>query len=189
VNRAVPLLAAVAGAAVLLFLLFYRPDSRPPPAVAVPVAADEPPPPDVGVARQRPRPAAPAVKDAPESPAPSVAAAPAPDAEVDEGPWTFSFGEQTIHLKDESGQNRVARFTLKATTSSKEALQELRLRREKLLRMVYFLGAHRRADGAAGSSGQARFESDVAARWANVVRSGPIEEVEFAEYRVEPREE
>ena len=112
------------------------------------------------------------------------ASAPAP--ETPKGPFTVDLGAHTIHLKDDA-RKRVVRFNLRLVTQTDTTRVEIRRRRRQLVRMAYFLGSKRQADGAVGSAGKQRFERDLLERFQNVVRSGSIDELTLENYRIESR--
>ena len=79
-----------------------------------------------------------------------------------EGPFTIDLGNHTIHLKDDE-RKRVVRFKLLLVTQTDTTRVEIRRRRRELVRMTYFLGSKRQADGATGADGKRRFERDLRA--------------------------
>ena len=104
-----------------------------------------------------------------------------PEPDVGQGPWKIDLGSHTIYLKDEGQVMRVHPvlwLTRKATQN------EVGRRRRALVRMLFFLGSHRRAEGARGPGGQQRFQEDLLARFRNVVKTGPIARLELAQYEI-----
>jgi hypothetical protein len=165
------IVAGVLLVAALAWLMMVRPDralTKAAPTVAVP-AATPPPVPDAPTPRPRPRPA--------KAPDASVDVAPAADGAVaeadgaaDKGPWTVDLGEHRIHLKERD--RRVLEVQVTLTTESKLTIREIRGRRRALIRMMFFLGTHRSADGALSDSGGERFRKDLAERYRNVIKTG-----------------
>ena len=103
-----------------------------------------------------------------------------------EGPFTVDLGDHTIHLKDDA-RKRVVRFKLLLVTQTDTTRVEIRRRRRELVRMAYFLGSKRQADGAVGTAGKTRFERDLQERFQNVIRSGSIDSLTLDNYRIESR--
>lgn len=106
--------------------------------------------------------------------------------EPPQGPFTIDLGHHTIHLKDDE-RKRVARFKLLLVTQTDTTRVEIRRRRRELVRMAYFLGSKRQADGAMGAAGKRRFERDLQERFQNVVRTGSIDSLTLENYRLESR--
>ncbi len=104
-------------------------------------------------------------------------------AETPKGPFTIQLGQHTIQLKDDA-RKRAVQFQLQLVTQTDETRKEIRRRRKDLVRMAYFLGSKRQADGAVGVAGRTRFERDLLDRFQNVVRSGSIDALKLANYRV-----
>jgi flagellar basal body-associated protein FliL len=102
------------------------------------------------------------------------------------GPFTVDLGSHTIQLRDDA-RKRAVSFTLQVVTQTDETRKELRRRRRDLVRMAYFLGSKRQADGAVGSAGKARFERDLLERFQNVVRTGSIDTLKLKSYRIVSR--
>ncbi len=177
-----PLLIPAAAALVLgLVVAFYNPDVRPAGSLTVP---DSPTPvssASLAPARaQDPGTAAPQVM--PDEPLESAP----PEETLNTGPVTVDLGGHTLYLKDPT-EGRVARLRLKVVGHNEAVAREVRLRRSELLRMLYFLASHREAEGALGEAGRDRFASDLLDRFRNVVRTGPIDELQFEGYEVVPR--
>ncbi|MFZ4734712.1 MAG: hypothetical protein ACOYM9_02145 [Bradymonadia bacterium] len=133
------------------------------------------------------RPVQPAT-DAPEEPPTLAATEGRLDAAVDspKGPFEVDLGAHTLYLKTDP-ENRVIRTRIRVVVGTPAAQRETRLRREELLRMVYFLGTHRAAEGAEGEAGRDRFARDVLDRFRNVIRSGPVEAVLLDDWSLGPR--
>lgn len=177
---------AVAALALLGFLLWYTPERRAANAVSVAAAPSGPASVAAPVGAARSAPSAPA--SAPASTAdvrpgvPADAGAPEPV-----GPFVVSLGNHTIYLKDTDPRGgRVAKFELQLVVGKDAAQKEVRLRREELVRMTYFLGSHRVAEGALGDEGRDRFARDLLERFRNVIRGGEVLEVRLAGYEVVP---
>ena len=178
-------IALAAAAIVVAFILLYDPTHRPvapmagPQATPVPTQVGpgptptpvgsppraktvplEPPPPDAGT-----------VKDA------------QPSDAMPEGPFEFNLGRHKIHLSDPE-QGRVLRIGLKVVTPHWRTRKEIARRRMELVRLLFFLGSHRRGDGAVGEEGKARFQADLHERFNNIIKTGPVDEVLFYEYDV-----
>ncbi len=116
------------------------------------------------------------------------AAAVEPDGPVDTGPWTVDLGEHRIHLKERD--RRVIEIHAKLTTDSALTVREIRGRRRALVRMMFFLGTHRAADGAASDVGGERFRKQLEERYRNVIKTGPFELVidRFEVFRLPPKD-
>jgi hypothetical protein len=99
---------------------------------------------------------------------------------------TVELGTHTVYLKDETTEKRVMRFELRVTVSNAAGAKEARLRRDDLVRMAFFLGSHRVAEGALGEAGRDRFANDLLERYRNVIRLGTVDAVELARYEVLP---
>ena len=140
----------------------------PPPPTASPPSADKPPP-------AVPPPAA-------QAPADAAAAEVEADAEAPEGPFTYSLGEHEILLMGEG--RRFLKLGVTLVMDSAMARDEVRRRRRQLVRMLFFLGSKRQADGAEGAAGRERFERDLKARFGNAIKTGAVNEVEFTRYEV-----
>ena len=183
-NRLPWIAVSVVALALLAFLFWYTPERRAAMAVNAPAAqalpTNAPTLPGVPSARVAQTPGGPATA-IPGSPAALIDAG-APDPA---GPFDVNLGKQTIYLKDDA-QGRVAHFELHLTVTNQAAERETRLRREELLRMTYFLGSHRVADGALGEDGRDRFAHDLLERYRNVVRSGEVMDVKLEGYEVVP---
>ncbi len=153
----------VVGLGLLLFLKPEVPKAPAPPAVPtrdVPAASppDAPPAPAV----PKPKLVLP-VEDASDA-GPAADAAPEP-----KGPFTTNLGEHRILLRERDG--RFIEISAKLVTDDRETWRELRGRRRELVRMMFFLGTHRAADGAQADVGGEQFRADLQARFANVIRS------------------
>jgi flagellar basal body-associated protein FliL len=131
---------------------------------------------------------APPVTDAPEDPPTLATSEGRLDASVDPptGPFEVDLGAHTLYLKTDP-ENRVIRARFRVVVGTAAAQRETRLRREELLRMVYFLGTHRAAEGAEGEAGRDRFARDLLDRFRNVIRSGPVEAVLLDDWSLGPR--
>lgn len=130
----------------------------PPPQLAVPktvaMATDLPPPEDAGVV---------------------------PDAAKPTGPVEYSLGTHTVSLRD--SKNRI-KLEVVVTVDNPVTLRELRSKRRKLVRMLYFLSAHRAEDGMTDKTGEMRFLADLRERFGNVMRTGDLVNVEFRSYEI-----
>lgn len=185
-NRLPWIVVGAAALALLAFLFWYTPDRRaaqalstPGPGEAAAVASN------TAVASAAAAPSAPASARAPISGGGSpsqVIDAGAPDPT---GPFKVDLGQATIYLNDPV-EKRVMRFTLRLTVGNQVAAKECRLRREELVRMAYFLGSHRAAEGALGEEGRDRFARDLLDRYRNVIRTGSMDDVELVGYEVIP---
>jgi hypothetical protein len=176
------IVVGLAALALLAFLFWYTPERRAASALSVPVAAEP-----AASGSSAPGPSA-----APRSAnAPRTAQAGTPAAVIDAGPpdpggpVTVELGNHTIYLNDPV-ERRVMRFTLRLTVGNGVAAREARLRREELVRMAFFLGSHRVAEGALGQEGRDRFANDLLDRYRNVIRSGTLDALELADYEVIP---
>lgn len=177
------IVVGLAALALLAFLFWYTPEQRaasalkvtPPPAEAVANAASSPSPSAAPRSANAPRTAQPG------TPAAVIDAGP-PDPG---GPVTVDLGNHTIYLNDPV-ERRVMRFTMRLTVGNGVAAREARLRREELVRMAFFLGSHRVAEGALGQEGRDRFTNDLLDRFRNVIRSGSLDALELADYEVIP---
>ena len=129
------------------------------------------------------RPVAPRPASVPDTVAPVTADA---GAQEPQGPFTIDFGQHTLSFKVDP-ESRVIRTGLRLVVSNAAAQREVRLRRQELLRMVYFLGANRNPEGAIGEAGRDRFADDLLERFRNVIRSGTVESVELEGWSVGPR--
>ena len=172
-------------ATVVIFILLYEPTPRPVAPLVGPQATPAAPqigpgptptpvPSRSGGAVVPPPPSAPdagMVKDA------------TPSDAMPEGPFEIDLGRHKIHL-DDPEQGRVARIGLKLVTPHWRTRKEIARRRMELVRLLFFLGSHRRGDGAVGEAGKARFQADLHERFNNIVRTGPVDEVLFYEYDV-----
>lgn len=106
----------------------------------------------------------------------------APEKEVEKGPFEINLGTHTLHSRADRGQ--AIRTTVLLTVPDAKTRKDVFLQRRRLTRMLYFLGAKRRADGARGSEGKDRFMRDLAVRFKNVIRSGSIDGIELRDYEV-----
>ena len=186
-NRLPWIVVGLVALLLLGFFFWYTPERRGAVAVNAPApASDDDDPPSV----LAPAVLAPATARAPSSrgDAPPKLVPPVVDAGPPEpqGPQTVELGTHTVYLKDETTEKRVMRFELRVTVSNAAAAKEARLRRDDLVRMAFFLGSHRVADGALGEAGRDRFANDLLERYRNVVRLGTVEAVELARYEVLP---
>ncbi len=172
----------------LAWLMFLRPDPTPrAPTVtpktptAAPVAPDTSPPP---------------VRPAPKTPVANVDAGAAaadagltvPDAEAKpKGPFTVDLGEHRIHLRERDG--RVVEIHAKLKTNEHVVWREILGRKRSLIRMMFFLGTHRAADGAANDVGGASFKATLEERFGNVIRTGDFELVfeRFEVFKLPPK--
>ena len=177
------MLVGLAALALLAFLFWYTPERRAAMAVKSPKAPE---------AAVSPTPESPPVSAAPRTaPAPRSLASGAPAAVLDAGPpdvigpVVVDLGRHTIYLNDPVSR-RVMRFTLRITVGNQAAAKESRLRREELVRMAFFLGSHRVADGALGQEGRDRFAADLLDRFRNVIHSGSMDGIELVDYEVIP---
>ncbi len=100
----------------------------------------------------------------------------APEPEAPEGPFTVNLGSHKVHLRDDD-RKRVAFFQLELVTDTDDTRREIRRRREQFVRMTYFLGSKRQADGVARPDGKERFERDLLERFQNIVHTGDISQV------------
>lgn len=186
-NRLPWIVVGLVALLLLGFLFWYTPDRRAASAVNVPAPAGEEDPASVSapavVAPATAR--APASRgDAPPKLVPAVVDAGPPEPQ---GPQTVELGTHSVYLKDDTTtEKRVMRFELRVTVSNAAAAKETRLRRDDLIRMAFFLGSHRVADGALGEAGRDRFANDLLERYRNVIRLGTVEAVELARYEVLP---
>lgn len=105
----------------------------------------------------------------------------APDAAKPTGPVEYSLGTHTVSLRD--SKNRI-KLEVVITVDNPVTFRELRSKRRKLVRMLYFLSAHRTEDGMIDSAGEARFLADLRERFGNVMRTGDLVNVEFRSYEV-----
>lgn len=176
------IVVGLAALALLAFLFWYTPDQRAASALEVPAAAKP-----AASASIEPAPsAAPRSANAPRTAQPGTPAAVIDAGPPDPGgPVTVDLGHHTIYLNDPV-ERRVMRFTLRLTVGNGVAAREARLRREELVRMAFFLGSHRVADGAVGQEGRDRFTNDLLERYRNVIRSGTLDALELADYEVIP---
>lgn len=188
-SRMLPLaLAALVVAGAVAFYVFFQPSAREvtPPQVVVkqpePAPPVEPEPPPVA---PPPAPREPPPPEAPDA-GRRVAAPAAPDAAVAEkGPFAVELGEHRIALRGEPPRD--LHVGLRLWTDNPTTRQEIVRRRRELVRMLFFLGSHRQADGASGADGQARFADDLLERYRNVVKTGPVDRLELTRYEVLPR--
>lgn len=180
-------LALVAVATVLWFTLSKPVTGRPagPTGTVAVVEADAAPPAPAPTPR-RPATAAPSSAAPPPTPLAEADAGPAPDAEAPPAD-RYSLGDHVVRLRtgDDSPPMELV-VGVVVLAKGEATLREIRLRRRQLVRMLFFLGSHRRAEGAAGAAGQARFKADLLARFRNVIRSGSVDGLEFPTYRVQP---
>lgn len=176
------IVVGLAALALLAFLFWYTPEQRAAAALKVPKAPEP-----AAAASIAPGPsAAPRSADAPRTAQPGTPAAVIDAGPPDPGgPVTVDLGNHTIYLNDPV-ERRVMRFTLRLTVGNGVAAREARLRREELVRMAFFLGSHRVADGAVGQEGRDRFANDLLDRYRNVIRSGSLDALELADYEVIP---
>ncbi|MCB9522390.1 MAG: hypothetical protein H6702_03300 [Myxococcales bacterium] len=185
-NRVALAVVALAAVAALLWFGLSKPvtgrPAGPAPTVAV-VEADAAP--------QAPAPPLQRPATAP----PSVAAVAPPPAAADAGMEPdaagppsdrYDLGDHVVRLRTPEGSPPMELVIQVVVRAQGEALREVRLRRRQLIRMLFFLGSHRQADGALGAEGQDRFKADLLARYRNVVRSGEVEDLEFPTWRVQP---
>ena len=170
---------AVVGA--VIFMVWYTPSSREGHAPNVPqvelVKAHDEPAADEHRSRARAKTAT--KTEAPDE-APIDDAGP-PEPDVGQGPWMVDLGSHTIYLKDEG---QVMRVHPVLWLTRRVTQKEVARRRRRLVRMLFFLGSHRRAEGSRGSEGQQRFHDDLLARFRNVVKTGPIARLELAQYEI-----
>ena len=104
-----------------------------------------------------------------------------PDAAKPTGPVEYSLGTHTVSMRD--SKNRV-KLEVVVTVDNPVTLRELRSKRRKLVRMLYFLSAHRTEDGMTDSAGQNRFLGDLRERFTNIMRTGDLVNVEFRSYEI-----
>lgn len=183
-SRLLIALAVLAGGGVVAFLAFYQPDARKTEAVKTKIVVEE------GAAARDGGPAAARVKPKAVEPppeAPPSADDPA-DAEVEadaepKGPFEVSLGKHTIYLTDPDG-GRVAQMRVILTVPDVSTRKEVLARKRHFVRMLYFLGSKRRADGAIGQAGQRRFEADLLERLNNAMKGGKVVDVRFDNYRI-----
>ena len=105
-----------------------------------------------------------------------------PEKKVEKGPFEISLGTHTLHSRPDRGQ--AIRVTVLLTVPDTKSRKLVYLQRRKLTRILYFLGAKRRADGARGPAGKDRFLRDVAIRFKNLIRTGTIDRIELRDYEV-----
>lgn len=183
-NRSLLVALAAAGIVALAYLLFGGVPQRvvAPEQAPTALALGTNAPTDVPPRPAPPRPAS-APADPTDTVTPVTADAGAPDPQ---GPFTIDFGQHTLSFKTDP-ENRVVRTGLRVVVTNAAAQREVRLRRQELLRMVYFLGANRNPEGAVGEAGRDRFANDLLERFRNVIRSGAVEAVELEGWAVGPR--
>lgn len=132
--------------------------------------------------------------EAPEAPvtiAPKTAAPPTAPEPVDAGlladaakptgPVDINLGAHTISMRDSKKRLQVE---LVMTVDNPVTLREVRSKRRNLVRMLFFLSAHRVEDGMLGGEGKARFLADLRERFGNVIRTGDIKDLRFTRYEV-----
>jgi len=105
-----------------------------------------------------------------------------PEKKVEKGPFEINLGTHTLHSRPDRGQ--AIRVTVLLTVPDAKSRKLVYLQRRSLTRILYFLGAKRRADGARGPAGKDRFLRDVAVRFKNVIRTGTIDRIELRDYEV-----
>jgi hypothetical protein len=103
------------------------------------------------------------------------------DAEPPDGPREYSLGIHTVSLRNSKKRIRLETVI---TVDNPVTLREVRSKRRKLVRMMYFLSAHRAEDGMLAAGGKARFLADLRERYGNVIRTGDLGKVEFRQYEV-----
>lgn len=116
-----------------------------------------------------------------ELPPPPEDAGVVPDAARPTGPVEYSLGTHTVSMRDT--KNRI-KLEVVVTVDNAVTLRELRSKRRKLVRMLYFLSAHRAEDGMTDRAGQTRFLADLRERFGNVMRTGDLVNVEFRSYEL-----
>jgi hypothetical protein len=186
VNRLPWIVVGLVALLLLGFLFWYTPERRAARPVNGPVTAEAEATPGeaVGAVAAPPTARAPASRgDAPPKLVPPTVDAGPPEPQ---GPQTVELGTHTVYLKDETTEKRVMRFELRVTVSNAAGATEARLRRDDLVRMAFFLGSHRVAEGALGEAGRDRFANDLLERYRNVIRLGTVDAVELARYEVLP---
>ncbi len=167
-NKAV-MVGGLALVGALAWLLLLRPERAPQAPRAPKTAPAETAPAVKAPSAVTPQPK-PRVAD---SGAPPEDAAMEPDTSKAKGPFTVDLGEHRIHLRERDG--RVVEIHALLTTSSHATWRELLGRKRSLVRMMFFLGTHRAADGAAADVGGASFKAELAKRFGNVIRTGAFE--------------
>lgn len=181
-------LGAVAVIAAAIYILTYEP----PTGTVVPASA---PPTEVAAAPPTEADPAPITRAPPtEAPAseapPPVDAGPQPDAARPTGPVEINLGTHTVAMRD---SKRRLKVEIVLTVDNATTQREVRAKRRKLVRMLYFLSAHRVEDGLLGAGGKTRFLADLRERFGNVIRTGDIRDLRFARFEavepVEPVEE
>jgi flagellar basal body-associated protein FliL len=179
-SRTLLAIAAVVVVAAVAFFLLWNPEGRPAAPTAGPASVGAPP--TAAPVAVVPRPHAPASAE-PAAPASEAQEAPAPDAAPPKGPFEIDLGRHVVHLHDPE-KGRVLKVGLKITVDKPTVAREVRLRNEELVRMMFFLGSHRVADGAMGPDGQERFRQDLLDRFRNVIHDGQVEDLVFTQYEV-----
>ena len=106
----------------------------------------------------------------------------AAEKEKPKGPFTVSLGTHTVHFRQDPGF--AVRMKVLLTVPTQVTRMEVLRQRRKLVRMLFFLGANRRADGTRGSAGRDRFIRDLSTRYGNVIRSGLINRIDLKDYEV-----
>lgn len=104
-----------------------------------------------------------------------------PDAAPPSGPREYSLGVHTVALRNSKKRIRLETVI---TVDNPVTLREVRAKRRKLVRMMYFLSAHRAEDGMLAAGGKERYLADLRERYANVIRTGDLGKVEFRQYEV-----
>ncbi len=116
---------------------------------------------------------------APRDAGPKVADA---KAEAEQGPFTVNLGKHKIVLRERDRALNVAlEFVVRDMVTRKEALRQ----RSRLVRMLFFLGSHRAAEGAISADAEARFEADFLSRIRNVLKTGPVLRMKITHWEVE----
>lgn len=175
------LLAVLIVAIIIAWLAFFAgPVVEPPPPVKAP-EVETPAPPTTPVAPIRPA----LARDA-TPPPPDAAPADTPDAAAEEGPFTVSLGRHRVLLVERDG--RFLEVELTAVVDSPEARRVVSLRREKLVRMLFFLASKRSADAVEAPGAQDRFVADLLPRLQNAVPTAQIEGLQVDHWAVVFRE-
>jgi len=183
-NRSLIVAVVAVGVVALAYLLFGGAPQRAvaPEQAPAPLALGTNAPTGAPLRSAPPHPAS-APAGEPDTVTPVTADAGAPEPQ---GPFTIDFGQHILSFKVDP-ESRVIRTGLRVVVSNAAAQREVRLRRQELLRMVYFLGANRNPEGAIGEAGRDRFANDLLERFRNVIRSGAVESVELEGWAVGPR--
>lgn len=164
--------------AVAAWILMYEPPSGTVVPASTPATTAPPPP-------ATEPPLAPITKSA-QTAAPASAADPVdagvePDAAKPTGPVEINLGTHTISMRDTKKRLKVE---LVMTVDNPVTAREVRSKKRKLVRMLFFLSAHRVEDGMMGSDGKARFLADLRERFGNILRTGNLKNLQFKRYEV-----